>query len=157
VLLSFTDSTVSKLVSTCGGHTWQRRNAMIRQSAKRMCTCKHRLERASFVQPKSPVIPGMKACKRRLVRECFEQPESPAMPGWYIIELLLNGQSIVYFSVPDYQQAVLLLFACLSDDKDKLSEPQSCVFSYNVYIVTDTHYPLGRCLNHDFNLPIHMT
>lgn len=128
---------------------------MIRQSSKRMSACKHRRERASFERTESPVIPGMKACKRRLVRESFEQPESSAMPGWYIIELLLNGQSIGYFSVPDYQQAVLLLFACLSDDKDKLSEPQSCVFSYNVYIVTDTHYPLGRCLNNDFNLPLY--
>lgn len=30
---------------------------MIRQSAKRMNACKHRLERASFGQPKSPAIP----------------------------------------------------------------------------------------------------
>lgn len=30
---------------------------MIRQSAKRMSVCKHRLERASFEQPKSPAIP----------------------------------------------------------------------------------------------------
>lgn len=30
---------------------------MIRQSAKRMSVCKHRLERACFEQPKSPAIP----------------------------------------------------------------------------------------------------
>lgn len=128
---------------------------MIRQSAKRMSTCKHRLERASFEQPESPAIAGLRACKRRLVRECFEQPESPAMPGWYIIEILLNGQSIGYFSVSEYKQATLLLYACLSDDKDKLDEPQSYACSYNVYLATDTHYPLGRCLNDDFNLPLY--
>ena len=41
---------------------------MIRQSAKRMNACKHRLERASFVRTESPVIPGMNACKCRLER-----------------------------------------------------------------------------------------
>ena len=39
----------------------------------------------------------MRACKRRLVRECFEQLVSPVEPGWYIIELMVNGQSIGYF------------------------------------------------------------
>ena len=97
----------------------------------------------------------MRACKRRFVRESYEQQASSVEPGWYIIELLLNGQSIGYFSVPDYQQAVLLLFAYLSDDKDKLDEPQSYACSYNVYLATDTHYPLGRCLNDDFNLPLY--
>lgn len=99
----------------------------------------------------------MRACKRRFVRESYEQIGSPVEPGWYIIELMVNGQSIGYFSVSEYKQATLLLYACLSDDRDKLDEPQSCAFSYNVYIVTETHYPMGRCLNHDFNLPINMT
>ncbi len=99
----------------------------------------------------------IRACRRRFVRESYEQQVSPVELGWYIIELIVNGQSIGYFSVPDCQQAVLLLFAYLSDDKDKLDEPQSYVCSYNVYLATDTHYPLGRCLNDDFNLPINMT
>lgn len=39
----------------------------------------------------------MRACKRRLVRESYEKQVSPVEPGWYIVELLLNGQSIGYF------------------------------------------------------------